>query len=72
MKKENFSFNVTEDNASEFAVVPAADLKNIAEYVRILGNQISFLEQQLNTMGIRTYDVQVKTLADLPIYKKPE
>ena len=72
MKKENYSDNVTEDNAQEFAVVPAADLRNIAEYVRILGNQLSFLEQQLQTMGIRTYDVQVKTLADLPIYKKPE
>ena len=72
MKKENYSYNVNEDNAAEFAVVPAADLRNIAEYVRILGNQLSFLEQQLQTMGIRTYDVQVKTLADLPVYKRPE
>lgn len=72
MKKQNYNYNVNEDNAAEFAVVPAADLQNIAEYVRILGNQLSFLDQQLHSMGIRSYDVQVKTLADLPVWKRPE
>ena len=72
MKKENFTFNVTEDNAAEFAVVPAADLKRVAEYVSLLRQQLGFLDSQLEALGVKTWDLQVKTLADLPIYKRPE
>lgn len=65
MKKENFTFNVTEDNAAQFAVVPADDLKRIAEYVSMLRTQLSFLDAQLEAVGIKSWDMQVKTLADV-------
>jgi len=72
MKKENYSFNVTEDNAAEFAVVSAAELKRISEYVSLLRQQLGFLDSQLESLGIKSWDIQVKTLADLPVYKRPE
>ena len=72
MKKENFTFNVTEDNASEFAVVPAADLKRVAEYVELLRQQLGFLDSQLEALGVKSWKLEVKTLADLPVYKRPE
>ena len=72
MKKENFTFNVTEDNAAEFAVVPAADLRRVAEYVSLLCSQLGYLDRQLESLGIKSWDLQVKTLADLPVYKRPE
>ena len=65
MKKENFTFNVTEENAAQFAVVPAEDLQRIAEYVALLRNQLSFLDAQLEALGIKSWDMQVKTLADI-------
>ena len=60
MKKENFSYN-----AAQFAVVPAEDLQRIAEYVSLLRNQLSFLDAQLEAIGIKSWDMQVKTLADM-------
>ena len=67
MKKENFTYNINEDNANQFAVVPAEDLKRIAEYVSLLRNQLSFLDAQLEALGIRTWELQVKTLADVKV-----
>ena len=72
MKKENYTYNVTEDNAAEFAIIPAADLKRVAEYVSLLRQQLGFLDSQLEALGVKSWDLQVKTMADLPIYKKPE
>ena len=72
MKKENFSFNVTEDNASEFAVVSAVNLKRLSDSVQLVRHQLNFLNSQLEDMGVDTWKMEVKTLADLPIYKKPE
>ena len=47
-------------------------LKRVAEYVSLLRQQLGFLDSQLEALGVKSWDLQVKTLADLPIYKRPE
>lgn len=69
MNKEQFDYNITEDNASHFAVIPAADLKRLRDYVEMLRSQISFLDKQLDALGIGSWDMQVKTVADIQVKK---
>jgi len=69
MNKDHFEYNITEDNASNFAVVPAADLMRLRDYVELVRNQISFLDKQLDAMGVGSWDMHVKTVADIQVKK---
>jgi hypothetical protein len=69
MNKEHFEYNITEDNASHFAVVPATDLKRLRDYVEMLRSQISFLDKQLDAMGVGSWEMHVKTVADIEVKK---
>ena len=70
MNKDNFDYNITEDNASHFAVVPAADLKRLRDYVEMVRSQITFLDKQLDAMGVGSYgSFEVKTVADIQVKK---
>jgi hypothetical protein len=69
MNKEHFEYNITEDNASHFAVVPAGDLKRLRDYVEMLRSQISFLDKQLDAMGVGSWEMHVKTVADIEVKK---
>lgn len=70
MNKEHFDYNITEDNASHFAVVPAADLKRLRDYVSMLQSQILYLDKQLDAMGVGSFGgLDVKTVADIQVKK---
>ena len=70
MNKDNFDYNITEKNASHFAVVPAADLKRLRDYVELVRTQITFLDKQLDAMGVGSYgSFDVKTVADIEVKK---
>ena len=69
MNKEHFEYNITEDNASHFAVVPAADLKRLRDYVLLLQSQVGFLDKQLDALGVGSWDMHVKTVADIQVKK---
>jgi hypothetical protein len=67
MKKTAFNFNVNEENAEEFAVIPHEDLMAIAQLVNVMTKQMGVLEQLLSNAGISMYafEKQTKTLADV-------
>ena len=69
MNKEHFDYNITEENASHFAVVPAADLKRLRDYVEMVRSQIIFLDKQLDALGVGSWDMHVKTVADIEVKK---
>ena len=69
MNKEHFDYNITEENASHFAVVPAADLKRLRDYVEMLRSQVNFLDKQLDALGVGSWDMHVKTVADIEVKK---
>jgi len=67
MKKTAFNFNIDEDNAEEFAVIPHEDLMAIAQLVNVMTKQMGVLEQLLSNAGISMYSFEkhTKTLADV-------
>ena len=67
MKKTAFNFNVNEENAEEFAVIPHEALIAIAQLVNVINKQMGVLEQLLNNAGITQYSFEknTKTLADV-------
>ena len=67
MKKTAFNFNVNEENAEEFAVIPIEDLMAIAQLVNVMTKQMGVLETLLNNAGISMYSFEkhTKTLADV-------
>lgn len=67
MKKTAFNFNVNEENAEEFAVIPHEDLMAIAQLVNVMTKQMGVLEQLLSNAGITMYafEKHTKTLADV-------
>lgn len=69
MKKENFSYNVNEENADQFAVVPHDQLVAIYQMVNTLDTQITVLKTILENAGIDgySYTKRTKTLADVKI-----
>ena len=69
MNKEHFDYNITEENASHFAVVPAQDLKRLRDYVEMLRSQVNFLDKQLDALGVGSWDMHVKTVADIEVKK---
>ena len=67
MKKTAFNFNVNEENAEEFAVIPNEDLQAIAQLVNVITKQMNVLETLLKNSGISEYSFEkhTKTLADV-------
>jgi len=67
MKKDAFNFNVNEDNAEDFAVIPHEDLQAIAQLVNVINKQMNVLETLLKNSGISEYSFEkhTKTLADV-------
>ena len=67
MKKTAFNFNVNEENAEEFAVIPHEDLIAIAQLVNVISKQMGVLEVLLGNAGISMYSFEkhTKTLADV-------
>lgn len=69
MNKANLTYNVTEENSEDFAVIPHEQLNHIYQMVNVLDNQLSVLKTALSNAGIDgyTYNKAVKTLADIKI-----
>ena len=67
MKKDAFNFNITTDNAEEFAVIPHEDLQELAQLVTVISKQMNVLETLLKNSGISEYSFRkhTKTLADV-------
>ena len=67
MKKTAFNFNINEENAEEFAVIPHEDLQAIAQLVKVITKQMNVLETLLKNSGISEYSFEkhTKTLADV-------
>jgi|TARA_B100000085_G_scaffold138451_1_gene126188 hypothetical protein len=67
MKKTAFNFNVNDENAEEFAVIPHENLMAIAQLVNVINKQMGVLEQLLSNAGITQYSFEknTKTLADV-------
>ena len=67
MKKTAFNFNVNEENAEEFAVIPNENLIAIAQLVNVISKQMGVLEVLLGNAGISMYSFEkhTKTLADV-------
>lgn len=73
MKKTSYDFNVTDENAEDFAVVPREQLVLIAQSVAMLSNHVKMLDSLLDANGISqwSYDKAVKTIADMGVLIKP-
>jgi len=67
MKKTAFNYNVDEETAEDFAVVPYEDLQAVAMLSHVIGKQIAVLDTMLENMGVTQYSFEkkVKTLADV-------
>jgi len=67
MKKTAFNFNVNEENADDFAVIPNEDLQAIAQLVNVITKQMGVLETLLGNAGISmfSFEKHTKTLADV-------
>ena len=72
MKKTSYDFNVTSENAEEFAVVPREQLVLIAQSVNMLSNHVKMIDYLLEANGISqwSYDKSVKTIADMGVLIK--
>lgn len=72
MNKTSYDFNVTSENADEFAVVPREQLVLIAQSVNMLSNHVSMINNLLDANGITSYsfDKSVKTIADMGVLIK--
>lgn len=71
MKKNAFNFNVTTDNAEDFAVIPHENLQAIAQLVTTINKQMDVLETLLEITGISQYSFEkkTKTLADVKVIR---
>lgn len=69
MNKANLTYNITEENGTDFAVIPVEQLNNIYAMVNLLDSQIAVLKTALSNAGVDgyTYTTAVKTLADIKI-----
>lgn len=72
--KKNVTFNITEDNAEDFAIIPTRECEQIMRVASQAASHLILLQDLMKTAGFDAHCMKnyVKTLADIPAFKKPE